>query len=77
LAGGEFEKFMQFGAAKGNRNDRILRLVGSLVARGYSGADAATMALAMNAKFCKPALSEKEVRGIVKSVLNMRARAES
>jgi hypothetical protein len=74
LENGEWHLLLTEGAAVGNRNDRILKVIGSLVARGYSAANAYAVGTALNEKYCSPPLEGLEVQKIVQSVVRMRAR---
>jgi hypothetical protein len=73
LAGGAIETLMTTGATSGNRNERLLRAIGSLINK-HSAAETLTLALGLNARFCEPPLAGKEVEKIVKSVVRMRGR---
>jgi hypothetical protein len=73
LANGEYEKFVMAGAGKGNRNDQMLRIIGSLMAR-EDPANVAFLAQGVNVAHMKPPLPRQEVEKIVKSVIRMRAR---
>ena len=56
------------GAAKGNRNESLARVAGSLIGKGDSFEDALQFCLTWNEQRSKPPLPEKEVETTVKSI---------
>jgi hypothetical protein len=74
LSNGDFEKFVMAGAGQGNRNDQMVRVVGSLMNR-HDPADVAFLAHGVNVAHFKPPLPKEEVEKVVKSVIRMRSRA--
>lgn len=53
---------------KGGRNNAMTRKVGKLLALGHSKEETFTMCKAFNIAYCKPPLSEFEIRSIVESI---------
>lgn len=56
------------GAVKGNRNDALARVAGSIIKKGDSQEDAIDFCLTWNATRCNPPLNEQEVTTTVKSI---------
>ncbi len=58
---------------KGGRNNAMTRKVGKLLALGHSKEETFTMCKAFNIAYCKPPLSEFEIRAIVESIASREA----